>query len=160
MSNGDQLRRIATRVHSDLKEASNRASHEASSMARWIIATLTIVNGAAAVAILGIENVEPLSALLATALFATGVMLALGSGYASVRNFQKRMSKSLGELTGYWAAVSEGAPHDEAKASELQRAMNASLDPKWVARLSGTSAVAFVLGCLSAGYGYALARGF
>lgn len=154
----DQIQRMATRFHADIKAASDRATQEAAAMARWTIATLVLVNGGGAIAVVGVDEIDPSCAIVSAGAFVAGVVLALGAGNASAQNFNRRMAPALGNWLGYWAAVADGALRDENLEKELKSAVDRSLDPPWVVRLSRLSALAFVIASIFAGLGVALAR--
>lgn len=111
--------RMATRIHADFKTGSDRATQEAAAMARWIIATLVLVNGGGAVAVVGADKIDPTYAIVSAGTFIAGVLLALSAGNASAQNFNRHMGPALGNMIGYWGAIADGVDRDDEREKKL-----------------------------------------
>ena len=97
-----------------MMEAFHDGLREVASLARWLLATLVVINGAAAISILPLHLATGAKLGAATA-FLIGIVAALGAGIWSLYAF-KKVSTSAGTMLAYWLTVI-----DEAPASKLSR---------------------------------------
>jgi hypothetical protein len=125
----------------------DRLITEIATSARWVQASLLVVNGGAAVAVLQSEGISTEIRIWSGAFFIVGVILSLFTAWVGV-NENKDVPKRLSETIGYWIRVSINLRRSEEierdwliYASELQKR----------GRLSRTlgylSVAAFGVGC-------------
>src|SRR5690349_346335 len=86
-------------------EAFQDGLHEVASLSRWLLATLVVINGAAALTVLPLK-MEPAVKLAAAVAFLIGILAALGAALWSLYAF-KRVSIAAATMVGYWLKVAD-----------------------------------------------------
>lgn len=125
----------------------DRIMTEVTTSARWVQASLLLVNGAAAVAILQTDALPLHGRGMAGAAFVIGLLLSLLSGYVGIHLAQD-VPRRFSEFAGYWLSVTI----DLLRSEEIERG--------WIeygrerARISALAQIpgwaslfAFVVGC-------------
>ena len=134
-----------------MMEAFHDGLREVGSLSRWLLATLVVINGAAAISLL------PLSMTTAAKLggagaFLVGILAALGAGSWSLYAF-KRVSVSAGTMLGYWLTVAGDGPRLEALELSMKRHMDQAIGCRATHFLIFASVAAFLAGCAVTGWG-------
>src|SRR5688572_18369554 len=93
-------------------EAFHDGLREAGSLSRWLLATLVLINGAAAIAMLPLEMAAG-AKLAGAGAFVLGILAALGAGTWSLYAF-RRVSISAGTMLAYWMEVANEGQRLEA----------------------------------------------
>jgi hypothetical protein len=129
----------------------DRIMTEITTSARWVQASLLLVNGAAAVAVLQTDALSTHTRGLAGAFFVAGVILSLLSAYIGMMSAQD-VPRRFSELAGYWLSVtvdllrSEEIEENWAEYGRSRtRLSRLTQIPGWA------SLAAFIGGCLIAG---------
>ena len=86
-------------------EAFQDGLHEVASLSRWLLATLVVINGAAALTVLPLK-MAPSVKLAAAVAFLIGILAALGAALWSLYAF-KRVSIAAATMVGYWLKVAD-----------------------------------------------------
>ena len=130
--------------------------HEVASLSRWLLATLVVINGAAAIAVLPLKfGME--AKLWGAGAFLLGILAALGAGLWSLYAF-KRVSIAANTMMGYWLTVAEDGQRLAALEATLKRHMDQAIGSRGTHYFVFASVAAFLAGCALAGWGL-LSRG-
>ena len=140
-----------------MMEAFHDGLREVASLSRWLLATLVVINGAAAISILPIRMV-PEAKLGGAAAFLFGILAALGAGIWSLYAF-KRVSVAAGTMMGYWLTVFDDGPRLEALEATMKRHMDQAIGSRATHVMVFVSVAAFLVGCALVGWGM-LPRGY
>lgn len=129
----------------------DRILTEVAASARWLQASLLVVNGGAAVAVLNSDSVSPHTQLWSCAFFVLGILLSLLTANAGIW-VARDTPKKLTEFMGYWMGVTV----DLLRSEEIERdwqiyAIEIARRSAWPRRLGYSSVGAFVIGCMIAG---------
>jgi hypothetical protein len=129
----------------------DRIMTEITTSARWVQASLLLVNGAAAVAVLQEDALPSHVRALASGAFVIGVVLSLLSAYVGMMSAQD-VPRRFSELAGYWLSVTIDALRSEQiekdwfqYGRDRTRLSRLTQIPGWA------SLAAFVGGCLIVG---------
>ncbi|WP_156457516.1 hypothetical protein [Altererythrobacter sp. Root672] len=133
-------------------EAFHDGVREVASLSRWLLATLVVINGAAAVSLLPLEMGSG-AKLGAAAAFLVGILASLGSGLWSLYAF-KRVSIGAGTMLGYWMTVADDGPRLAALEAAMKRHMDQAIGSRATNVLVLASMAAFVVGCGFAAWGF------
>jgi hypothetical protein len=140
-----QNRIAAQEVVTVLRGVLERFIAELMGLGRWMLATLVVINGAGAVAVLS-APLDRWARAVAGAFFVAGILAALGAGFTAVFVF-KRLSRPLGQFLGYALTV----VHDGERAETLENEIIADLDKAATSSIgtaiAALSVVTFVGGC-------------
>jgi hypothetical protein len=132
-------------------EAFHDGVREVASLSRWLLATLVVINGAAAVSLLPLEM--PNGAKLGAAgAFLFGIVAALGSALWSLHAF-KRVSVGAGTMLAYWLTVADDGPRLEALEATMKRHMDQAIGSRATHSMVFASVAAFLAGCALASWG-------
>lgn len=130
--------------------------HEVASLSRWLLATLVVINGAAAIAVLPLKlGME--AKLWGAGAFLLGILAALGAGLWSLYTF-KRVSIAASTMMGYWLTVAEDGQRLAALEATMKRHMDQAIGSRGTHYFVFASMAAFLMGCALAGWGL-LSRG-
>lgn len=141
-----QNRIAAQEVVTVLRAMLERFIAELVGIGRWMLATLVLINGAGAVAVLG-APLDSWARPIAGALFVGGILAALTAGFAAVFVFKKAF-KPLGQFLGYALTVVHDGERAEALENEMIADLNAAAG-SWIGSIvSALSVGAFVAGCV------------
>jgi len=157
----DTNERVSNRLAAEafmpmMVEAFHDGVREVASLSRWLLATLVVINDAAAVSLLPLGMAIG-AKLGAAGAFLLGIVAALGSALWSLHAF-KRVSIGAGTMLGYWLTVADDGPRLEALEASMKRHMDQAIGSRATHLLVFASVAAFLLGCAVAGWGI-LARG-
>jgi hypothetical protein len=120
-------------------------------LSRWVLATLVVINGAAAIALLPLKM--PTGAKLSGAgAFLIGILAALGAALWSLYTF-KRVSIAAGTMLGYWFAVAEEGQRIAVLEATMKRHMEQAIGSRGTHVLVLASVTAFLAGCAFTGLG-------
>ena len=136
-----------------MMEAFHDGLREVASLARWLLATLVVINGAAAISILPLHLATG-AKLAAAAAFLLGIVAALGAGIWSLYAF-KKVSTSAGTMLGYWLTVMDEGPRLEALEATMKRHMDQAIGARATHALVFSSVAAFLVGCALVAWGMA-----
>lgn len=137
-------------------EAFHDGLREVASLSRWLLATLVVINGAAAIAVLPLKlGME--AKLWGAGAFLLGILAALGAGLWSLYAF-KRVSIAANTMMGYWLTVAEDGQRLAALEATMKRHMDQAIGSRGTHFFVFASLAAFLLGCALAGWGL-LSRG-
>lgn len=139
-----------------MMEAFHDGLREVASLARWLLATLVVVNGAAVISILPLHLARG-AKLAAAGAFLLGIVAALGAGIWSLYAF-KQVSSSAGTMLGYWLTVIDEGPRLEALEATMKRHMDQAIGARATHFLVFTSVAAFLAGSALVAWGM-VARG-
>ena len=139
-----------------MMEAFHDGLHEIASLSRWLLATLVVINGAAAISLLPLRMATE-AKLGGAVAFLVGILAALGAGIWSLYAF-KRVSISAGTMLSYWLTVADDGPRLEALEAMMKRHMDQAIGSRATHILVFASMAAFFIGCAVAGWGL-LSRG-
>lgn len=132
-------------------EAFHDGLKEVASLSRWLLATLVVINGAAAVAVLPLKMAG--SAKLGSAgAFLLGILAALGAGIWSLYAF-KRVSIAANTMMGYWLTIAGDAPRLAALEATMKTHLDQAIGSRGTHFFICASVAAFVIGCMLAGWG-------
>lgn len=134
-----------------MMEAFHTGLREAGGLSRWLLATLAVVNGAAAISVLPLV-MDTGAKLGATVAFICGILAALATGAWSLYAF-KRVGASAGTMLGYWITVADDGERLEALEATMRAAMDEALGSRATYFLVFASVAAFLAGCALAGWG-------
>ena len=118
---------------------------------RWVQASLLVVNGGAAIAVLQSSAVSQRGTIDAGAAFAVGVVLSLLSAYIAVMKAQD-VPVRMTQIIGYWLGVSIDLLRSEEIERDWQEYARTLPRRWWLSRLLGWgSLAAFGTGCVLVG---------
>ena len=132
-------------------EAFHDGLKEVASLSRWLLATLVVINGAGVIAVLPLKMASALK-VGSTGAFLVGVLAALGAGLWSLYAF-KRVSIAANTMMGYWLTVAGDGQRVAALETTMKRHMDQAVGSKGTHFFVFASVAAFVLGCISTGWG-------
>lgn len=134
-----------------MMEAYHDGLREVGSLSRWLLATLVVINGAAAISLLPLAMTTA-AKLGGAGAFLFGILAALGAGSWSLYAF-KRVSISAGTMLGYWLTVAGDGPRLEALEASMKRHMDQAIGCRGTHVLIFASVAAFLAGCAVTGLG-------
>ncbi len=132
-------------------EAFHDGLREVASLSRWLLATLVVINGAAAIAVLPLK-MAPGAKLGGAGAFLFGILAALGAGLWSLYAF-KRVSIAANTMMGYWLTVAGDGQRVAALEATMKRHMDQAVGSRGTHYLVFASVAAFLVGCALAGRG-------
>lgn len=132
-------------------EAFHDGLKEVASLSRWLLATLVVINGAAAIAILPLR-IANVAKLGGAASFLLGILAALGAGIWSLYQF-KRVSIAANTMMGYWLAVAGDGQRLAALETTMKRHMDQAIGSRGTHFFVLASVAAFLVGCGLTGWG-------
>lgn len=132
-------------------EAFHDGLHEVASLSRWLLATLVVINGAAAIAVLPLK-MDVLAKLTGAGAFLIGILAALGAGLWSLYSF-KRVSIAANTMMGYWLTVAGDAPRLAALEATMKKHMDQAIGSGGTHYFVFASVAAFLIGCVLTGWG-------
>ena len=132
-------------------EAFHDGLREVASLSRWLLATLVVINGAAAIALLPLK-MAPAAKIGGAGAFLLGILAALGAGLWSLYAF-KRVSIAANTMMGYWLTVAEDGQRLAALEATMKRHMDQAIGSRGAHAFVFASVAAFLVGCASAGWG-------
>jgi hypothetical protein len=158
----DNQERVSNRLAAEtfmpvMVEAFHDGLHEVASLSRWLLATLVVINGAAAISVLPIRMAAD-AKLGGAVAFLIGILAALGAGIWSLYAF-KQVSVAAGTMLGYWLTVAGDGPRLEALEATMKRHMDQAIGSRATHVLVFVSVAAFLVGCTSVGLGMLLRGG-
>ncbi len=124
---------------------------EVASLSRWLLATLVVINGAAAIALLPLSMANE-AKLGGAGAFLIGILAALGAGLWSLYAF-KRVSVAAGTMLGYWLTVVDDGPRVNALEATMKGRLDQAIGSRGTHVFVFASMMAFVAGCASTGWG-------
>jgi hypothetical protein len=128
-----------------MMEAYHDGLREIGSLSRWLLATLVVINGAAAISLLPLK-MGTAAKLGGAGAFLVGILAALGAGLWSLYAF-KRVSISAGTMLGYWLSVADDGPRLDALELTMKRHMDQAIGSRATHLMVFASVAAFVAGC-------------
>jgi len=134
-------------------EAFHDGLREVASLSRWLLATLVVVNGAGAIAVLPLKMATGLK-LGGAGAFLVGILAALGAGIWSLYAF-KRVSIAANTMMGYWLTVGGDAPRLAALEASMKHNMDQAIGSRGAHYFVFASVAAFLVGCALTGWGLA-----
>ena len=134
-----------------MMEAYHDGLREVGSLSRWLLATLVVINGAAAISLLPLDMAAG-AKLGGAGAFLFGILAALGAGLWSLYAF-KRVSIAAGTMLGYWLTVADDGPRLEALEITMKRHMDQAIGSRATHVLVFASVAAFLAGCALTGWG-------
>ena len=137
-------------------EAFHDGLREVASLSRWLLATLVVINGAAAIAVLPLKMTNA-AKLGGAGAFLFGILAALGAGLWSLYTF-KRVSIAANTMMGYWLTVAGDGPRVAALEATMKKHMDQALGSRGTHFFVFASVAAFLVGCAFTGWGL-LSRG-
>jgi len=137
-------------------EAFHDGLREVASLSRWLLATLVVVNGAAAIAVLPLKMAAG-AKLESAGAFLFGILAALGAGIWSLYAF-KRVSIAANTMMGYWLTVAGDGQRLAALEATMKRHMDQAIGSRGTHVLVFASVAGFLAGCALTGWGM-LSRG-
>jgi len=138
-------------------DAFHAGLREIASLSRWLLATLVVINGAAAIAMLPLR-IGTAAKLGGAVAFLVGILAALGAALWSLYVF-KRFSTSAGTMMGYWLDVADDGQRLEALEAEMKRHMDQAIGSRGTHALVYLSMAAFLAGCALTGWGLLMREG-
>jgi hypothetical protein len=132
-------------------EAFHDGLREVASLSRWLLATLVVINGAAAIAVLPLKMATT-AKLGGAGAFLLGILAALGAGLWSLYAF-KRVSIAANTMMGYWLTVAGNGPRLAALEATMKRHMDQAIGSRGTHCFVFASVAAFLLGCALVGWG-------
>ncbi|HLO20000.1 MAG TPA: hypothetical protein VK192_05850 [Sphingomicrobium sp.] len=137
-------------------EAFHDGLREVASLSRWLLATLVVINGAAAIAVLPLKMAAG-AKLGGAVAFLVGILAALGAALWSLYVF-KRVSVAAGTMIGYWLSIVDDGSRVAALEATMKRHMDQAIGSRGTHFFIFASVAAFLVGCASVGWGL-LSRG-
>lgn len=126
------------------------AIEQASSMAKWLLASLLTINGAGALATINMVD-KIMSPLMPGAAFIAGMMLPLAAA-TIIQNQNFAKLKPVNETLGYWLTVVDDGERVDSLEQELLNKAQAAGGPEWLSQALGwLSACLFIIGAASLG---------
>ena len=132
-------------------EAFHDGLREVASLSRWLLATLVVINGAAAIAVLPLPMASG-AKLTGVGAFLLGILAALGAGVWSLYAF-KRVSIAANTMMGYWLTVAGDAPRLASLEESMKRNMDQAIGSRGTHFFIFASVAAFLAGCILTGWG-------
>ena len=132
-------------------EAFHDGLKEIASLSRWLLATLVVINGAAAIAVLPLR-VTNVAKLVGAGSFLLGILAALGAGTWSLYQF-KRVSIAANTMMGYWLTVAGDGQRIAALEATMKRHMDQAIGSRGTHLFVFASVAAFLVGCFFIGWG-------
>ena len=132
-------------------EAFHDGLKEVASLSRWLLATLVVINGAAAIAVLPLKMANDIK-LASAAAFLLGISAALGAGIWSLYAF-KRVSIAANTMMGYWLTVAGDGQRLAALEATMKRHLDQAIGSRGTYFFVLASLLAFLVGCLLTGSG-------
>lgn len=132
-------------------EAFHDGLREVASLSRWLLATLVVINGAAAIAVLPLKMATSVK-LGSAGAFLFGILAALGAGLWSLYAF-RRVSIAANTMMGYWLAVAGDGPRVAALEATMKTHLDQALGSRGTHFFVFASVVAFLAGCALSGWG-------
>jgi len=132
-------------------EAFHDGLREIASLSRWLLATLVVINGAAAIAVLPLDMPAAVK-LGGAAAFLFGILAALGAAIWSLYAF-KRVSIAANTMMGYWLTVAGDSPRVAALEATMKSHMDQALGSRGTHYFVFASVAAFLVGCGLTGWG-------
>ena len=132
-------------------EAFHDGLREVASLSRWLLATLVVINGAAAIAVLPLKMAAT-AKLGGAGAFLFGILAALGAGLWSLYAF-KRVSIAANTMMGYWLTVAEDGQRLAALETTMKRHMDQAVGSRGTHFFVFASVVGFLAGCALSGWG-------
>jgi hypothetical protein len=132
-------------------EAFHDGLKEVASLSRWLLATLVVVNGAGAIAVLPLKMGNPIKGA-STGAFLFGILVALGAGLWSLYAF-KRVSIAANTMMGYWLTVAGDGQRLAALEATMKRHMDQAIGSRGTHVFVFASVFAFLVGCVLTGWG-------
>jgi hypothetical protein len=132
-------------------EAFHDGLKEVASLSRWLLATLVVINGAAAIAVLPLKIANG-AKLGSAGAFLLGVVAALGAGIWSLYAF-KRVSVAANTMMGYWLTVAGDGQRLAALEATMKSHMDQAIGSRGTHVFIFGSVVAFLVGCVLTGWG-------
>jgi hypothetical protein len=132
-------------------EAFHDGLREVASLSRWLLATLVVINGAAALSVLPLK-MAPIVKLGGAIAFLIGILAALGAALWSLFAF-KRVSIAAATMVGYWLKVADDGQRLQALEMTMKRHLEQAVGSRATHFLVFASVVAFLAGCALAGWG-------
>jgi hypothetical protein len=129
---------------------------EVGSLSRWLLATLVVINGAAAISLLPLAMATG-AKLGAAGAFLLGILAALGAALWSLYAF-KRVSIAAGTMLSYWLTVADDGRRVEALEASMKRHLDQAIGSRATHFFVFASVAAFFAGCAVTGWGI-LTRG-
>ena len=157
----DNQERVPNRLAAEtfmpiMVEAFHDGLREVASLSRWLLATLVVVNGAAAIAVLPLKMATG-AKLGSAGAFLFGILAALGAGLWSLYAF-KRVSIAANTMMGYWLTVAGDGQRLAALEATMKRHMDQAIGSRGTHVLVFASVAGFLAGCALTGWGM-LSRG-
>ena len=134
-----------------MMESFHDGLREVASLSRWLLATLVLINGAAAISLLPLDMATG-AKLGAAGAFLMGILSALGAASWSLYAF-KRVSIAAGTMLAYWLTVADDGSRLEALEATMKRQLDQAVGSRATHLLVFASVVAFVVGCALASWG-------
>jgi len=132
-------------------EAFHDGLREIASLSRWLLATLVVINGAAAIAVLPLKMTPELK-LGGAGAFLLGILAALGAGLWSLYEV-KRVSVAANTMMGYWLNVAGDGQRVAALETTMKMHMDQALGSRGTHLFVFASVAAFLAGCALTGWG-------
>ena len=132
-------------------EAFHDGLREVASLARWLLATLVVINGAGTIAVLPLQ-IATGPKLGAAGAFLVGILAALGAGLWSLYAF-KRVSIAANTMMGYWLTVAGDAPRLAALEASMKSNMDQAIGSRGTYYFVFAGVAAFLAGCGLTGWG-------
>ena len=132
-------------------EAFHDGLREVASLSRWLLATLVVINGAGAIALLPLEMATNVK-LAGAGAFLLGILAALGAGVWALYAF-KRVSIAANTMMGYWLTVAGDAPRLAALEASMKMNLDQAIGSRGTHLFVFGSVSAFVAGCALTGWG-------
>jgi hypothetical protein len=132
-------------------EAFHDGLKEVASLSRWLLATLVVINGAAAIAVLPLKMANGVK-LWGAGAFLLGILAALGAGLWSLYEF-KRVSIAANTMMGYWLAVAGDGQRLAALEATMKKHMDQAIGSRGTHTFVLASVAAFLVGCALIGWG-------
>jgi len=151
--NGEQAsNRLAAETFMPIMvEAFHDGLREIASLSRWLLATLVVINGAAAIAVLPLK-IDTVAKLGGAAAFLLGILAALGAGLWSLYAF-KRVSIAANTMMGYWLTVAGDGQRLAALEATMKRHMDQAIGSRGTHFFVFGSVASFLVGCVLTGWG-------
>ena len=134
-----------------MMEAFHDGLREVASLSRWLLATLVVINGAAAIAVLPLKMATGVK-LGGAGAFLLGILAALGAGLWSLYAF-KRVSIAANTMMGYWLTVAGDGSRVAALEATMKRHMDQAIGSRGTHFFVFASVAAFLIGCVLTGWG-------
>lgn len=137
-------------------EAFHDGLKEVASLSRWLLATLVVINGAGVIAVLPLKVADAIK-LGSTGAFVFGILAALGAGLWSLYTF-RRVSIAANTMMGYWLTVAGDGQRLAALEATMKKHMDQAIGSRGTHFFVFASVAAFLIGCISTGWGLLATR--